>query len=89
MSEFHKKFGRNDNRCKKTKKHVFLLDEHRLIGLLVCLRLRLPSRLVAGRRAASVKQSGGRTQTRRTSSDEVKGHGDQMIGTTEAKCVAM
>lgn len=55
--------------------------------LFACLCL--PSWCVAGREGGRHEQPGGRTQARRTSSDEVKGHNDQMIGTTEGKCVAM
>ena len=44
---------------------------------------------MAGREGGRHEQPGGQTQARRTSSHEVKGHNDQMIGTTEGKCVAM
>lgn len=60
-----------------------------LIDLFVCLPLWLPSWCVAGREGGCHEQPGGQTQARRSGLDEVKGHNDQMIGTTEGKCVAM
>lgn len=68
---------------------VLLPDDRCLVGLFVCVPLCLPSWCVAGREGGRHEQPGWRTQARRTSSDEVKGHNDQMIGTTEGKCVAM
>lgn len=89
MSEFFWKFGRSSNHCKRRVVPVLQMN----VASLACLFVR-PCVSPAGMWQAGKQEgrrAGGRTQAR-SEADEVggvKGHNDQMIGTTEGKCVDM